>query len=78
MRTDKASTLRFGGLFKAKTKASEVYRPNELRSSAEAWICLNCPLPECNKSKCMRYEEEFEKIKQAKKRQKEESKNKVG
>ena len=67
MRTDKASTLRFGGLFKAKTKASEVYRPNELRSSAEAWICLNCPLPECNKVKCTRHEDELAKINQAKK-----------
>ena len=67
MRTDKASTLRFGGLFKAKTKTSEVYRPNDLKASAEAWICLSCPLPECNKVSCKRYEEEFAKIKQEEK-----------
>ena len=63
MKTEKVSTLRFGGLFTAKPKATEMYRPNELKASAEAWICLNCPLPECNKVKCTRYETEIKNIK---------------
>ena len=57
MKTDKASTLRFGGLIKNRNRASEMYRPNELNVSAEAWICLNCPLPECNKINCKRYKD---------------------
>lgn len=67
MKTEKASSLRFGGIIKNRNHSSEMYRPDELRASEEAWICLNCPLPECNKVSCKRYEEEFAKIKQEEK-----------
>lgn len=30
--------------------------------TAEIDICLNCPLPECNRVKCARFSEEVKKI----------------
>lgn len=46
------------------TRESEMFRPDEKNASPEALICLKCPLPECNKIKCKRFDEELKKIKE--------------
>jgi hypothetical protein len=63
MMMEKASTLNFGSLSKG-IRESEMFRPDERNADAEALICLNCPLPECKKNVCQRYNEEVKKIKE--------------
>lgn len=45
-------------------RVSEPFRPNERLASAEALICLKCPLPAnaCKPSICKRYKEEKLKV----------------
>jgi hypothetical protein len=64
MKTEKASTLNFDSKFSKGERASELYVPDERFASAEALICLNCPLPECKKTVCKRFDEEVKKIKE--------------
>lgn len=53
-------------LFTKGERASEMFVPNERNASAEALICLNCPLPanKCKPNVCQRYKEEMKKIKE--------------
>jgi hypothetical protein len=62
--TEKPSTIRFGGVYASGQRESEMFRPNERNASAEALICLQCPLPDCNKLVCKRYNEEARKIRE--------------
>lgn len=61
----KPNALRFGGLFSKGERASDVYKPTNRNASAEALICLTCPLPaeKCNLNCCKRYKEEMLKLK---------------
>jgi hypothetical protein len=61
---EKTATLIFGSIFAKTERASELYVPNERNASAEALICLNCPLPDCDKKVCKRYKEEKRKLKE--------------
>lgn len=58
--------LDFTNRVKRGTQESEMFRPDERKASAEALICLNCPLPaeKCRPSRCKRYDEEMKKIKE--------------
>lgn len=49
-----------------KTEHSRLYRPKDVLA-AEIEICINCPLPKCERMECKRYNEEMAKIKAAKK-----------
>lgn len=62
-RTEKSPSLKLTSQF-MKRNRSERYRPDERNASPEALICLNCPLPECKKLVCERFNEEVKKIKE--------------
>lgn len=67
MRLDNHPTrLDFSNHLTKGTRESEMFVPNEKNASAEALVCLNCPLPaeKCRPSRCKRYEEEMKKIKE--------------
>ena len=61
---DKTSTLKFGGICSKGERASDIFQPNERNASAEALICLNCPLPanQCKPNVCKRDKEEMKKL----------------
>lgn len=61
---ERATTLKNGSIFTKGEKASEMFRPDERNSHEVALICLNCPLPDCNKVGCKRFNEEMKKIKE--------------
>lgn len=63
MMETKASSLKFSSQVTKGERASDMYRPDERNADAEALICLNCPLPECNRIKCERFDEEVKKLK---------------
>ena len=58
---NKARNLRFCGTYNKQEKASEDFVPTN--ASAEAQICLNCPLPKCKPDTCKRLKEERQKLK---------------
>ena len=66
MMTEKASTLNYGGLFKNRDRASEMFVHTGRDVDPEALICLDCTLPanNCNKNVCQRYIEGMKKIKE--------------
>lgn len=63
MMQDKARMLKFDSRFTKCGRASDCFVPDERKADAVAKICLNCPLPECNKFKCKRFDEELKKLK---------------
>ena len=58
----KGNNLKFGGIFSKGERASELYKPKN--ASAEALICLDCPLPaeKCKPNVCQRYKDEITKL----------------
>ena len=68
MRQDKfpevGSNLRWVGIFAKNERASEIYKPARRNASAEALICLDCPLPakKCKPGVCQRYKDELKKL----------------
>ena len=60
---DKVSTVK-SGYFSKPFKVCDMYMPKQ--TSAEADICLNCPLKDCNPNTCKRYRKESEKLKEHK------------
>lgn len=69
-KNEKATTLKHDSIFSTSEKTSEMFRPDKKNASAEALICLECPLPECKKNVCQRYKEEAKKIKKTRRRKK--------
>lgn len=59
-----SNNLKCGGLFSKGERASEQFVPTGRDVDPEALICLECPLPECKKLVCKRYNEEMKKIKE--------------
>ena len=57
----KAAKLRRTGVY-SKAERDSDYVP--VNPSAEARICLNCPLPECKPDTCKRVREERKKLKE--------------
>lgn len=59
----KATSLKFSMRFTKGGRTSDSYRPDERNADAEARICLECPLPDCKKNVCKRYNEAKLKLK---------------